>query len=258
MFLELNSFLDFDDAPSASRLIFVSSSDVPDHGFVLNHLLMLYLKTGRRVFQINFVNQETFYSNTCQRLGIRLTQYKEKKAYFNFDCMRLLKQYISDCGENTTHPFDFVCQKEGERNLEGLSSEIVKTVLDFQGQNPSDVLLVIDDLTILQTLGVPNSDMIRFLHLLRTRSNARIVVGAKWLEDDHSSSQLCCYLAHLANMCIRVQGLPTGYSSDIHGQISVMHRNEKMVEKSKKMHFRLEEKGVKLFPVGLHKVPMKI
>lgn len=258
MFLELNSLLEFDGAPSTQKLVFLSSSDMPDHGFVLNHLLMLCLKTGRRVFQISFVNQEAFYSNTCQRLGIRLAMYRDKNAYFNFNCMRLLKQYISEEQASTTHPFAFISQLEDSQKLENLSSEIISSIANFAEQDSSEMLIMIDDLATLQTLGVSTSEILKFVQLLRTRFNARIVVGVKWLEDDPTNNQLCCYLAHLANMRIRVQELSTGYSADIHGQISVVHRNRNMLETCKKMHFRLEEKGVKLFPVGLHKVPMKI
>lgn len=260
MFLELNSFLDFDSPGLPNGFVFVSSNDLPDHGFVLNHLLMLYLKTGRKVFQVNFVNQEAFYSSTCQRLGIRLKAYAEKKAYFNFDCLRLLKDYISGSTLDASHPFAFIRGARDKRQLKSMGYKILSCAREFLGDEweKSQVLVMLDDLTSLQTMGVPNGELLKFLHLLRSQLCGRLVVGGKWTQGDTECHQLCCYLSHLADVNIHIQGLPTGYSQDINGQISVTHKDSRKQEKRKKMHFRLEDKGVKLFPIGFHRLPVRM
>ncbi|EEC12093.1 conserved hypothetical protein [Ixodes scapularis] len=234
MFLELNTFLDFDNKTLSKQFVVISSDDIVDHNFVLNHLLMLYLKTGRRVFQLNLTLDDAFFASVCQKLGINL------------------KTFLTSDG-----PSD---------RLSLLRSRIIEELDRFLGSSEAsgEVLLMVDDVSCLLHLGLSNSEIVKFVHSLRAHEPLRdcgsLVMGSKFNEPEQDAEchQLCTYLSHLADATVDVRGLSTGHSRDITGQISVTRKADGQRPTTKRMHYRLEDKGVKLFPVGLHRLPFQI
>lgn len=266
MFLELNTFLDFDNKTLPRRFVVISSDDIVEHTFVLNHMLMLYLKTGRRVFQVNFINDDAFFSNVCQKLGINLKTYAAKNAFYSYSCLKLLKDLVKGSFSDSSHPFAFLtapAQKNGDR-LVTLRAHILDELRRFISDESAkgEVLLLVDDASSLLNFGLTNREILGLIHALRVdplvRERATVVVGSKFCypEDYADCHQMCTYLSHLADAAIDVRGLSTGHSRDITGQISVTRTNDRQLPTSKHMHFRLEDRGVKLFPIGLHKLPL--
>lgn len=267
MFLELNTFLDFDNKALSKRFVVTSSDDMVDHSFVLNHLLMLYLKTGRRVFQLNFVLDDAFFPSVCQKLGISLKTYAAKNAFYAFSCPNLLKDFVKSSLPSESHPFSFLTAAGGQKErLSLLQSRITEDLDRFLGSSEDlgEVLLMVDDVSSLLHLGLSNSEILRFVHSLRAyeplRQRGSLVVGSKFNEheQDPECHQLCTYLSHLADATVDVRGLSTGHSRDISGQISVTRTTDGQRPSTKRMHYRLEDKGVKLFPVGLHRLPFQM
>ncbi|CAN7984829.1 unnamed protein product [Ixodes hexagonus] len=264
MFLELNTFLDFDNKLLPKQFVVTSSDDIVDHSFVLNHLLMLYLKTGRRVFQLNFALDDAFFMSVCQKLGINLKTYASKNAFYSFSCPNLLKDFVETSSES--HPFGFLTSGDQSERLLLLQSKIFKELDRFlESSEPGgEVLMMVDDVSSLLHLGISNSEIIKFVHSLRAHEPLRgcesLVVGVKFNEHEQDAEchQLCTYLSHLADATVDVRGLSTGHSRDITGQISVRRTADGQRPTTKRMHYRLEDKGVKLFPVGLHRLPFQI
>lgn len=268
MFLELNTFLDFDNKALPRQFVVVSSDDIVEHTFVLNHMLMLYLKSGRRVFQLNFVHDDAFFSSVCQKVGINLKSYSAKNAFYTFSCLKLLKSLVKSSFSDSSHPFSFLSasgSESGDR-LSRLTSQILDEFHRFVGDDPSkgEVLLLVDDISGLLNLGLTNREILGAVQSLRADARVRdsgpLLVGTKSCshDDDADCHQLCTYLSHLADATIDVRGLTTGRSKDITGQISVTRTSNTLLPVTKQMHFRLEDRGVKLFPAGLHRLPLHI
>ncbi|XP_077511057.1 elongator complex protein 6-like [Amblyomma americanum] len=266
MFLELNTFLDFDNKALPRRFVVISSDDIVEHAFVLNHMLMLYLKTGRRVFQVNFINDDAFFSSVCQKVGINLKTYASKHAFYSFNCLKLLKDLVKVSFSDSSHPFSFLTAavQENSDRLLTLRAHILDELHRFVNDESAkgEVLLLVDDVSSLLNFGLTNREILGLIHALRVdpvvRDCATVVVGSKFCgpEEHADCHQMCTYLSHLADATIDVRGFSTGHSKDITGQISVTRTRERQLPTRKHMHFRLEDRGVKLFPVGLHKLPL--
>ncbi|CAN7985205.1 unnamed protein product [Ixodes pacificus] len=266
MFLELNTFLDFDNKALSKQFVVISSDDIVDHSFVLNHLLMLYLKTGRKVFQLNLTLDDAFFASVCQKLGINLKTYASKNLFYSFSCPNLLKDLVKTPPSSESHPFSFLTSDGPSDRLSLLRSRIVEELDRFLGSSEAsgEVLLMVDDVSCLLHLGLSNSEIVKLVHSLRAHEPLRdcgsLVVGSKFNEPEQDAEchQLCTYLSHLADATVDVRGLLTGHSRDITGQISVTRKADGQRPTTKRMHYRLEDKGVKLFPVGLHRLPFQI
>uniref|UniRef100_A0A023GKJ4 Elongator complex protein 6 n=1 Tax=Amblyomma triste TaxID=251400 RepID=A0A023GKJ4_AMBTT len=266
MFLELNTFLDFDNKALPKRFAVISSDDIVEHTFVLNHMLMLYLKTGRRVFQVNFINDDAFFSSVCQKMAVNLKTYASKNAFYSYSCLKLLKDLVKDSFADTSHPFAFLtapAEQNGDR-LVTLRNCILDELRRFVGSDSAkgEILLLVDDISSLLNFCLTNREILGLIHALRAdplvREHFTVVVGSKFCgpEDYADCHQICTYLSHLADVTIDVRGLSTGHSRDITGQISVTRTSATQLPTSKHMLYRLEDRGVKLFPVGLHRLPL--
>lgn len=270
MFLELNTFLDFDNKALPRQFVVITSDDVVEHTFVLNHLLMLYLKTGRRVFQINLVNDDAFFASVCQKLGINLKAYAAKNAFHSFSCLKLLKELVKGSFSDSSHPFAFLTaptSEHGDDRLSVLTSQILDELRRFVGDGAAtkgEVLVLVDDVSSLLNFGLGCREIADLIHSLRieplVHEFGTVVAGTKSCasEDDADCHRLCTYLCHLADATIDVRGLSTGHSRDITGQISVTRTSSAQLPTTKQMHYRLEDRGVKLFPFGLNKLPLHI
>lgn len=269
MFLELNTFLDFDNKALPRRFVVVSSDDIVEHTFVLNHMLMLYLKSGRRVFQLNFVHDDAFFSSVCQKVGINLKSYSAKNAFYTFSCLKLLKSLVKSSFSDGSHPFSFLSVPPGSESddrLSRLTSQVLDEFHRFVGDDPSkgEVLLLVDDISGLLNLGLTNREILGAVRSLRADARlsdcSTLLVGTKSCahDEDADCHQLCTYLSHLADATIDVRGLSTGRSKDITGQISMTRTSNTHLPVTKQMYFRLEDRGVKLFPAGLHRLPLHI
>lgn len=263
MFLELNNFLDFDNKVLPKKFVVSTSDDSVDHNFVLCHLLMLYLKTGRKVFQLNLTNDDTFYSSVCQKLAINLKTHISKSAYYSFSCPKLLKEFAQASLSDDAHVFSFLSYPGEHERLQKLQAEVLEHFHRFVGSTSSEVLFMIDDVSSLLNLGLSNSEILKFIHSLRSdntlRSTGTLFIGTKFNEHDRDPEcfKLCTYLSHLADATIDIRGLSTGHSRDITGQISVTRTSDNQRPINKQMHFRLEDRGVKLFPLGLDRSTLK-
>ncbi|KAH8041854.1 hypothetical protein HPB51_018648 [Rhipicephalus microplus] len=272
MFLELNTFLDFDNKALPRRFVVISSDDTVEHTFVLNHMLMLYLKTGRRVFQLNFVHDDAFFASVCQKLGINLKTYAARNAFRSFSCLKLLKELVKGSFSDSSHPFAFLtapASQHGDDRLSVLRSRILEelrsfVVCDEVATTGGEVLVLVDDASSLLNFGLGCREISGLVHSLRleplVRERGTVVAGMKSCarEDDADCHRLCTYLSHLADATIDVRGLSTGHSRDITGQISVTRTSYTQLPTTKQMHFRIEDRGVKLFPVGLNRLPLHI
>lgn len=270
MFLELNTFLDFDNKSLPRRFVVITSDDMVEHTFVLNHMLMLYLKTGRRVFQLNFVNDDAFFASVCQKLGINLKSYAAKNAFYSFSCLRLLKDLVRSSFSDSSHPFAFLTAPASahgdDDRLSVMRCQILDELRRFVGDDASkgEILVLVDDVSSLLNFGLECREIAGLIHSLRVdplvRDRATVVAGTKFCarDDDADCHRLCTYLSHLADATIDARGLSTGHCRDITGQISITRTSNTQLPMTKKMHFRLEDRGVKLFPVGLNKMPLHV
>lgn len=129
------------------------------------------------------------------------------------------------------------------------------------GESWGPPVLLIDDLSVLLSLGVSVGAILDFtLYCQATvcselQGNMVILVRCEEEDaddDEEGSNLLQRGLVHQCNLALHVEGLPTGYCRDIHGQMEVWWRQEgeTICNRRKIFHFKVHDKGASFFARG--------
>uniref|UniRef100_A0A0E9WZW6 Elongator complex protein 6 n=1 Tax=Anguilla anguilla TaxID=7936 RepID=A0A0E9WZW6_ANGAN len=123
-------------------------------------------------------------------------------------------------------------------------------------------VLIVDDLTVFLSLGVRVGAVLDFTHYCRVfvcsklQGNVVMLIRGEEEEGDEEGSELLLKgLTHQCSLALRVEGLPTGYCRDIHGQMEVFRRVSGSCVGGLKTHknlfqFKVHDKGASFFARG--------
>ncbi|XP_028325471.1 elongator complex protein 6 isoform X2 [Gouania willdenowi] len=235
MFTELNSILNASpDSFTQGEFILVSVQH-SDASFLIHHFLSFYLRARSRVCFLALVQSFSHYSAVSQRLGVNLTQAKDKGQLIFLEGLKESLSHLIPQEERTgSEAMDFLRDPAG-----GLRSlyQFVHSSLTHSGGGEmveeeeawgSPVLLV-DDLSVLMSLGVSAGAVLDFSHYCRAmvcsqlQGNMVALVRCSSEEEEdegdaEGSEWLRRGLTHQCSLTLHVQGLSTGYCRDIHGQ----------------------------------------
>uniref|UniRef100_I3J9Y1 Elongator complex protein 6 n=1 Tax=Oreochromis niloticus TaxID=8128 RepID=I3J9Y1_ORENI len=249
MFTELSSILNATpDRFTQGEFILVSDRQ-SDASFLIHHFLSFYLRAH--------------YSAISQRLGVSLTQAREKSQLIFLEG---LKESLSILIPQTPQQEVKLCT----------SSEIL--LLAYRGcmsmssdgggeegvEEWGPPVLLVDDVSVLLSLGVSAGAVLDFSHYCRATVCSQLQGNIVTLvrchgeeaEDDGSdggSEWLLKGLAHQCSLTLHVQGLPTGYCRDIHGQVEVCWRRRRgdgQHTQKKLFQYKVHNKGASFFAPG--------
>lgn len=125
-------------------------------------------------------------------------------------------------------------------------------------------VLLVDDVSVLLSLGVSAGAVLDFSHYCRATVCSQLQGNIVMLvrchgeeaEDDGSdegSEWLLKGLTHQCSLTLHVQGLPTGYCRDIHGQVEVCWRRRRgdgQHTQKKLFQYKVHDKGASFFAPG--------
>ncbi|XP_026173026.1 elongator complex protein 6 [Mastacembelus armatus] len=271
MYTELNSILNVTpDSFTQGEFILVSDRQ-SDASFLIHHFLSFYLRARCKVCFLGLVQSFSHYSAVSQRLGVSLTQAKEKGQLIFFEG---LKESLSILIPQETNPesqaMDFLRDPSvGLRSLyEFVRSSLSSSGGEEKGADRAEEwgppVLLVDDLSVLLSLGVSVGAVLDFSHYCQAtvcsklQGNMVMLVRCNGLEeeddgDDESSDRLLKGLTHQCSLSLHVQGLPTGYCRDIHGQVEVCWRRRQgdgTHMQKKLFQFKVHDKGASFFARG--------
>ncbi|XP_043972513.1 elongator complex protein 6 [Gambusia affinis] len=236
MFSELNSILNISpDSFTRGEFILVSDRQ-SDASFLIHHFLSFYLRARCKVCFLGLVQSFCHYSAVSQRLGVSLTQAKEKGQLVFFEGLKECLSVLTPKENNVeSEAMNFLRDPTvGLRSLYEFvrSSVIGSGSLEEGAEQWGPSVLLVDDLSVLLSLGVDVGAVLDFSHYCRAlvcsqmQGNMVMLVRCNGEEDDDEdgdvvSEVLLKGLTHQCNLSLHVQGLPTGYCKDIHGQMEV-------------------------------------
>ncbi|XP_030606255.1 elongator complex protein 6 [Archocentrus centrarchus] len=268
MFTELNSILNA--APdSFTRGEFILVSDTQsDASFLIHHFLSFYLRARCKVCFVGLVQSFSHYSAIGQRLGVSLTQAKEKGQLIFLEGLKeSLSILIPQESTAESQAMDFLRDPTfGLRSL----YEFVRSSVNSPGGGEEGAeewgppVLLVDDVSVLLSLGVSAGAVLDFSHYCRAtvcsqlQGNMVMLVRSlgEEVEDDGSdegSEWLLKGLTHQCSLTLNVQGLPTGYCRDIHGQVEVCWRRRQgdgQHTQKKLFQYKVHDKGASFFARG--------
>lgn len=268
MFTELNSILNTTpDNFKHGEFVLVSDRQ-SDASFLIHHFLSFYLRGRCRVCFLALVQSFCHYSAVCQRLGVSLTQAKEKgQLIFLEGLNESLSILIPQEGNTECQAMNFLRDPAiGLRSLyEFVRSSVTKSGGGEEGAEEwGPPVLLVDDVSVLLSLGVSAGAVLDFSHYCRAtvcsqlQGNMVMLVRCDGAEeeddgDDEGSELLLKGLTHQCSLTLHVQGLPTGYCRDIHGQVEVCWRRrhgDGQHTQKKIFQYKVHDKGASFFARG--------
>ncbi|XP_037532680.1 elongator complex protein 6 [Nematolebias whitei] len=261
MFTELNSILNASpDSFTQGEFVLVSDRQ-SDASFLVNHFLSFYLRARCRVCFLGLVQSFCHYSAVSQRLGVSLTEAKEKgQLIFLEGLNESLSILVPRDNDFTSRAMSFLRDPGvGLRSL----YEFVRSSLTGSGgaEEWGPPVLLVDDLSVLLSLGVRTGAVLDFSHYCRAtvcsqlQGNMVMLVrcnGDEEEDGDEGSEWLRKGLSLQCSLALHVQGLPTGYCKDIHGQVEVCwrRRGEGQLAQNKLFQYKVHDKGASFFARG--------
>ncbi|KAF3839210.1 hypothetical protein F7725_017927 [Dissostichus mawsoni] len=250
MYTELNSILNTTPDSFTQGEFVLLSDRQSDASFLIHHFLSLYLRARCKVCFVGLVQSFNHYSAISQRLGVSLTQAKEKgQLVFLEGQKESLSVLIPQENDTGSQAMDFL--SNGEEGGDG-------------SEEWGPPVLLVDDLSVLLSLGVSAGAVLDFSHYCRAivcsqlQGNVVMLVrcdgeGEEDEGDDEGSERLMKGLTHQCSLTLHVQGLPTGYCRDIHGQVEVCWRRRQgdgQYTQKKLFQYKVHDKGASFFAPG--------
>uniref|UniRef100_A0A1A7WQR1 Elongator complex protein 6 n=1 Tax=Iconisemion striatum TaxID=60296 RepID=A0A1A7WQR1_9TELE len=263
MFTELNSILNASpDSITRGEFILVSDRQ-SDASFLIHHFLSFYLRARCKVCFLGLVQSFCHYSAVSQRLGISLTQAKERGQLVFLEGLKEALSILIPHESNTeSQAMTFLRDPGvGLRSLYGFIKSTVTGSDNSEDWGPP--VLLVDDLSVLLSLGVSTGAVLDFSHYCRAmicsqlQGNMVMLVRCSGEEEeddgDEGSERLLKGLTHQCSLTLHVQGLPTGYCKDIHGQVEVCRRRKRgdvQHTQKKLFQYKVYDKGASFFARG--------
>ncbi|KAM6967604.1 elongator complex protein 6 [Aplochiton taeniatus] len=235
-----------------------------DASFLIYHYLSFYLREGCKVCFLGLVQSFSHYSAVSQRLGVNLDQARESGQLLFLEGLKESVGVFLDKESNPrSSTFDFLRDPSvGLRGLyEFIRGSLVKPVPGADPQAWGPPVLLVDDLSVLLSLGLDVGAVIDFSHYCRAtvcselQGSMVVLVRCEAEEeslDKESSEMLLKGLTHQCSLTLLAQGLPTGFCKDIHGQVEVCwqgHGEGKQTQR-KVFQYKVHDKGASFFAPG--------
>ncbi|KAM4568607.1 elongator complex protein 6 [Fundulus diaphanus] len=269
MFTELNSILSSSpDSFTPGEFILVSDRQ-SDASFLIHHFLSFYLRSRCKVVFLGLVQSFRHYSAVSQRLGVSLTQAKEKgQLVFMEGLKESLSVLIPQADNTESEAMNFLRDPPvGLRSLYEFvrSGAVGSGRAEEEAEEWGPPVLLVDDLSVLLSLGVNSGAVLDFSHYCRAavcsqlQGNMVMLVRCNGEEEEEEedgeegAEALLKGLTHQCSLHLHVQGLPTGYCKDIHGQVEVCWKRRQgdgPHTQRNLFQYKVHDKGASFFPRG--------
>jgi len=248
MYTYFNSHLGVDKNQLSKEMIVLSDTNI-DGNFLLHHFISNALNNEEKVCLIGFSQTFSHYLNAGHKIGVNLQKYVDSKHFVFLDGLQWI--YDSFMDEKDEDSSDILSNAEDPHfSLKMLFDLIVQNTSDYEG--PSIVL--IDDFCSLVSIGISVQTISNFLHYCKTltfKNDMSFVFLAHADDDDPDNVILHAWLKRYMTLEVNVSALKTGYSRDLSGEMNITRKSQFEYSKmSKKLHFKLFDKGVKFFAPG--------
>uniref|UniRef100_A0A8C4T4N6 Elongator complex protein 6 n=1 Tax=Erpetoichthys calabaricus TaxID=27687 RepID=A0A8C4T4N6_ERPCA len=195
-----------------------------DGSFLIHHFLSFFLKAQCKVCFLGLVQSFSHYST----VGINMLQAREKGQLVFFEGLRNSLDMLlpeSDASDAEPQPLSFLRYELSVESSLFFNSHLV---YNDMSRWASPVLLI-DDLSVLLSLGVNPTAVLDFIHYCRmavcSKQQGNMVTLVHNEDDlgDEDCDLVLHALTHQSSLILQVHGLNTGYCRDVHGQVLIKH-----------------------------------
>lgn len=262
MFAELNELLGVSvERPEEGKLTLLCANQT-EADFLTHHFLSFYLKAGCKVCFVALVQSFSHYSIVAQKLGVGLPAAKERGQLVFLEGLKSSCDVLfSEEGQSAEpNPFQFI---SGDGSDLKALYEFVRTALSpaAGGDSWKCPVLIVDNLSVLLSLGLRPVDVLDFLHYCRVtvisqlKGNIVVMVRSSNESEDEENEMLATAVRHQSHRILWAEGLATGFCRDIHGQLTIRQQSswEKRAEgdRVRVFQYKIQDKNVTFFARGM-------
>ncbi|XP_036075338.1 elongator complex protein 6 isoform X2 [Rousettus aegyptiacus] len=258
MFPELNNLLNA--TPDKGKLTLLCDAKT-DGSFLVHHFLSFYLKANCKVCFVALIQSFSHYNIVGQKLGVSLTTARERGQLVFFEGLRSsVDVFFRAKGE--PHPLQFL-REASAGNLQPLY-EFVREALRPEDNGEAAwrcPVLLVDDLSVLLSLGMGAVAVLDFVHYCRAtvcwklQGNIVALVHDSGDTQDEENDILLNGLSHQSHLILRAEGLATGFCRDVHGQLRILWRrplwHPAQRDRSLTYQYKIQDKTVSFFAKGM-------
>jgi len=248
MFTDLNHFLEWEGAQG--QLILLLDSIHAEGSFLLHHFLHWFLKNNDNVC-VAALDQSLFhYFNIGKKLGVQLTQEHEKGHLSFINILSNPYEWSlvsSDSTESPSFsPFPVISHSFENDQAQSLKS-LFNIIATKCSQTNTKTCLILDNINILFNIFQPK-DVLDFIHYCHILAQSPETPGCLVLmmHGDAEDELIVNQLKHKTDLILSVDGLESGVSRDVHGVLTISHKEVKV----QKLHYKIMENNVRFFPPG--------
>ncbi|KAE8595348.1 hypothetical protein XENTR_v10015703 [Xenopus tropicalis] len=261
MFPELNSLLGAGtDTVERGKFTLLCDSKT-DGSFLVHHFLSYYLRAGCRVCFVALVQSFSHYSIVAQKLGVNLSSAKDEGQLVFLEGLRSYTDLLF--GDNpeaeVTNP---LCFLRAGSDLKPLYSFVSAALAPSAGQSWKCPVLILDDVSVLLSLGVPPLQLLDFMHYCRatvcTQYQGNVVCLLHGAEEsgDEEKELLRRSLSHQSQVILWAEGLSSGFCKEVHGQLKIFRgavsSGKKRGQTQPEIYqYKIQDKHVTFFARGL-------
>ena len=224
MFIELNNFLNIKACENEQGSFIGVSESSTDGSFVIHHLLSRSLKNSAPVCFVALCQSFGHYNAISQKIGNNLASLRESNKLCFIEGLKLLGHMCcTDCdkGDNSQ------CLTNTARVLKDVLQSVRSKYCELHKSNSQPPLVIIDNISILISLGFSVTDVVacchylqEFVHQEHLKKGSLILYTNNGRGDnDEQLKILWNWICHNASLTIEVSGLSTGYCKDVHGEV---------------------------------------
>uniref|UniRef100_UPI00398EE959 elongator complex protein 6 isoform X2 n=1 Tax=Pristiophorus japonicus TaxID=55135 RepID=UPI00398EE959 len=261
MFPELNNILHSTPEKCEQGKGVLLCDKQTDGSFLVHHFLSFYLK-GCKVCFLGLVQSFNHYSLVAQKLGVNLSAAREKGQLVFLEGLRSSLDLVlgdrQDITPQSPSPLQFLSSSNA--SLQCLYEFVRISLLETSETTWKFSVLIVDDLSVLLSLGVSAVSILNFMHYCRatvcSKLKGNLVVLVHDMEDleDEENNFVVKSLSHQCHLKLQVEGLATGYCKDIHGQLTITWRSPSPVKAEKNVtkifQYKIQDKNVTFFARG--------
>ncbi|XP_053324038.1 elongator complex protein 6 [Spea bombifrons] len=258
MFPELNSLLGAStDSVDRGKLTLLCDRKT-NGSFLLHHFLSYYLKAGCKVCFVGLAQSFSHYSAVAQKLGVNLQSARDEGQLVFLEGLRSYTDLLF--GEKTD-PQNPLCFLRDGSDLKPLYDFVSAALAPSSGQRWKCPVLIVDDGSVLLSLGVSAVQVLDFIHYCqatvcgKNKGNVLCLVHNDSDGEDEENELLVKSLWHRSTLILQAEGLQTGFCKDVHGQLLITRRalirggGEK--DRSAVYQYKIQDKNVTFFARGL-------
>ncbi|NXC45869.1 ELP6 protein, partial [Penelope pileata] len=231
-----------------------------DGSFLVHHFLSFYLRAGCKVCFVALAQSFSHYNIVAQKLGVSLTAAKERGQLVFLEGLKSCLDLLFGEEEQSGQPSPLRFISGSVSNLKDLFDFIHTSLTPTDGDSWKGRVLLVDDLSVLLSLGATPVAVMDLMHYCRVvvcsqlKGNVVVLVHGSEDSEDKENQLLVTSLCHHSNLILQVEGLPTGFCKEVHGEIKIIKRlslESTEQDVTQIYQYKVQDKNVTFFARGL-------